>query len=187
MSVIRQNRISKYKNAFTLIEMVIVIAVISILLVIWMSFGWDQVGRLSAKVTTEYITDNFHKVHKKATTSSYNAWKQFEYVLVEFTENTEQFDIKYKYIGEYDLSTEYVYDQEKPDFVISGIYDWNASLYFAQVKILPNQISCSVLDEGDNPISNLILKFDIEVSKHCFSLEQNTCRLKKYDCSLLDD
>ncbi len=172
---------NKVTKAFTLVEMLVVIVVISILMTLGMQFWWWQIGKLSEKVATEYITDTFHRTYRNTTTSSYHNWDHFEHVKVDFTVGSWDFGVYYKYDDKDKREQEIVYDNTKPEFLISKIND--GELQSVTVKMLPNQLGCEVYDKDNEFISDLVLQFDIQVSKYCFQLDQDVCRLKKTDCT----
>jgi len=158
------------KKAFTLIELIVVICILSILFGIGMNFGNNRIVELKAQTMKERFVSTYTSLVDQRLISSYQANTRYSRLTISFASGiVSSFDGR--------VTTSLL------PFV-QGMQLSGLSLDWLPVKELnlvakPYQLPCSFSSSGDKLSFRLISRG----AQYCFSIDSATCRLREYACS----
>ena len=164
-------------NAFTLIELVIVLIIIWIMLMATMYFSWEQVQKVKNKTVKEAILAEMQSRYSRNLWSSSFAWIMYESMDVSFSWNK----INFKYNGRNTTWIENTFtDRFEIKRIIPNYNEKNDSrlseLDDISLKYTPYKISCEIWEE--NKSDNVAIIIRVNDSKdYCFEIAQKNCRL----------
>jgi len=157
---------------FTLMEIMIVIAIISILMTITMRFWSKRIDDLGYQAGKEQFISEYDKLYSQATTSNYHAWIRYDILHLILNSGTNLLN--------------YAYD--------SGAIEWiNFSIPLAlswleetRLDLQPYTLWCTIMNVVNDEIStwasvdfSLVVK---EQKQYCFSIKNDTCKLIEQKC-----
>ena len=167
-------------NAFTLIEMLIVLIIMGIMLMVTLLLSWDQIQKVRDKTVKESILAEMQSRYSRNLWSSSFAWIMYNHLDIELLSWSNEIVFSY-----------YTWDSEEP-FLINNLMDnfeikymvenynfeWNPWTWISGLKLkyTPYKISCKIWDTDD--VENLILMTRVNNSRdYCFEIRQKNCRL----------
>lgn len=167
-------------NAFTLIEMLIVLIIMGILLLMTVWLSWQQIQKIQNKTVKESILSEWQTRYSRNLWSSSFAWLLYDHMEVNLNSWDNKFEFTYVAKDEHEESKENTFtDKFNIKYIIKN-YDPNhpiEPLEKIQLKYYPYQISCMMWWE-DEKINDLTLVTKINDSQYyCFVIEQKNCRL----------
>jgi len=159
------------KKAFTLIEILITIAIISLAMVGISTLTWTQVSKMREKVTKEDFSNTYNAVLLNAIWSSnvQGQGKKNELVIYDAKVATSGFDTKPTWNSAY-----LIYRNKLP---------WNATIVFDNYSL-----GCTINGQtGENVSFELYsdsLNFDINQKQPigCYEIDLGTCKLLERRC-----
>jgi len=171
-------------QAFTLMEMVIVLIIMGILTMAVMVFSGEQISRLQWKTVKDNISATYQDHYSQNLTSSSYAGKNYESMQLRLT--TDEDRLKYHYLGN---NGDSLFEETFTDrFVVSQLISDIEGLSptaFSEVNISysPYEISCHI-GNSEASIEKIGIVFEIkEQKKYCFVIESKNCRLREVDCT----
>jgi prepilin-type N-terminal cleavage/methylation domain-containing protein len=167
-------------NAFTLIEMLIVLIIMGIMLMVTLLLSWDQIQKVRDKTVKESILVEMQSRYSRNLWSSSFGWTIYDHLDIELLSWSNEIIFSY-----------YTWDSEKP-FLINNFIDNFEIKYMAydydfesnswagtgniRLQYSPYKIFCKIWD-GDNT-KNLVLVARVNDSRnYCFEIKQKNCRL----------
>lgn len=166
------------KSWYTLLEMMIVIAVITVLLSITMRFWSNRIEELNAQSIKEEFVNNYQKFVGQSAVSNYYDWERYWLLTINIWSGYHGFDVTFsgenidKNISWFD-SAKLVVKNLSGDY---GTVD-NASLVFE-----PYKLWCEIIynNKNDKQIWTwLSFCIDIESQNkyYCYRLQNDLCKL----------
>lgn len=163
-------------NAFTLIEMLIVLIIMWILLMFTAFLSWEQIQKIKNKSVKESILSERQLRYSRNLWSSSFAWKMYDNLEVLLNSWSNEINYAYMKDDEVVINNNFtdrfelkclILDYEDGDTNINC--ENNISLYYS-----PYNISCNISDNN----KNLVIVTRINDSKdYCFEINRNNCRL----------
>ena len=164
-------------NAFTLIELVIVLIIIWIMLMATMYFSWEQVQKVKNKTVKEAILAEMQSRYSRNLWSSSFAWIMYESMDVSFSWNK----INFKYKGR--NNTTWIENTFTDRFEIKEVrpnYEQNDKRTEKNknisLKYTPYRISCNIWEDKDYDNVAIIIRVN-DSKDYCFEITQKNCRL----------
>lgn len=157
---------------FTLIETVIVLAIISFLLGMTMYFGSQRIQKLNLLTFKQQFIQKYQGVYMNSLSSSYINWQKYDKIDV-YLWDWLYYMVKEKKINLLDFS-EFVYSGMQIDSVaVSGI----------KISLIPYNIKCEI---SSSVWSGKNAKFEIshklQKKKWCFGVLNANCKMIEYPC-----
>lgn len=182
---------NKKHNAFTLIEMVIVLVVMGIMLMVTLFLSSDQIQKVKDKTVKESILAEMQTRYSRNLWSSSFAWVMYDTMDVTLYTEKNEIDFNYNPIGE----TTGVNNAFTDNFKILGIYP---NYHFENkptdesdiinLQYTPYKLSCKIWEE-DKSHDNVVIIIRVNDSRdYCFEIKQKNCRLievSKEKCTTL--
>ena len=176
-------------NAFTLIEMMIVLIIMGILLLFTISLSGDQIQKIKNKSVKESILAEMQTRYSRNLWSSSFAWKMYSTMDVKLVNWENKIDFLYNVKDGDNIENSFT-NRFKIRYITTNYYfDWTPSTSLSEIelKYSPYQISCEIWD-GDE-IDNLIIVARVNDNRdYCFEIKQKNCRLievSEEKCNLL--
>lgn len=182
------------KKWFTLIEIMIVLAIIGVITAMTMWFWWNRIQQLRYQSAKELFVDTFEQLRSSALTSSFHNKKKFALFTIQLSQNNTSLSYSY-YFDETHFDTY----QEKIDNDISienismhtgwtnkNIVENNDNISkLAILNIKPYQLSCNFSFDNGEP-EEWILSFELHIKnsnkKYCFTIPSESCRIIEVKC-----
>ena len=165
-------------NAFTLIEMIIVLIVMWIMLMVTLFLSSDQIQKVKDKTVKETILAEMQTRYSKNLWSSSFAWTMYGHLDVEFSGWNNKISFSY-----------YTWDNEEP-FLINDLTDNFKIRYITlnyneqssdvpkseivNLRYTPYKISCEIWEENENVV--IITRVN-DSRDYCFEIKKQNCRL----------
>lgn len=161
------------KKAFTLIEIVLVLLIISILLVVTMRFGSYRIGDLKAQSSKESFESYYRDLSSQNLTSSFRDGVHYE-----------RLSIVLDTAMSYQLDSWSLVTYFPQDLRIQNIFLWSQTLDFAHIVLTPYHLGCVFSSPGQHEDDTL--RFELFVpengKKYCFEIAHQTCTLREIVC-----
>ena len=176
-----KNQNKKY-NAFTLIEMLIVLIVMWIMLMVTLFLSWDQIQKVRDKTVKESILAEMQSRYSRNLWSSSFAWTMYDHMDVEIKWWSNEFLFSY-YTWDSDVPflTNSLIDSFKIRYITFN-YKYEESVKPEQsegvkLRYTPYQISCEIGgNESDN--QNVVIVTNVNDNQdYCFEISKQNCRL----------
>ncbi len=183
-------------NAFTLIEMLIVLIVMWIMLMVTLYLSWDQIQKVKDKTVKESILAEMQSRYSRNLWSSSFSGTIYDYMDVTFSWWSNEITFSY-YTGnnsEGDSEAfftnqfidKYTVKYIVPNYDFSGIPQNPISAITLQYK--PYKISCKIWNEE---YDNIVMVARVNDSRdYCFEIKKDNCRmieLSEEKCKILKD
>lgn len=163
------------KRWFTLIEILIVIAIISLLLTTVMQFSWSQIWNLRQKKEIEEFKDAFNTIITKNINSNYINKEKYTHLEINITNESKNIFLKYEN-KDHLINTGNV----QIPFVLESFNNLkinNKEEENINISLSPYIIGCTINETKDDAY------FEILSSKRsCFTIDHSTCQLKEKKC-----
>ncbi|MFA5748038.1 MAG: type II secretion system protein [Candidatus Absconditabacterales bacterium] len=164
------------KRAFTLIEMMIVIAVIAILLTVTLKFGNSRILDLKNQSSKEEFTSFYNQLYSQNLISNYQNAQKYNFMEIYLSTG-----IGYSYDGNKDI----IYNQISKDINIIGLNISGKQSDKVKLKLLPFKLGCDIINTNTN-LTGDSLQFNILVGKtqkkYCFEIGSQNCKLIQVNC-----
>lgn len=175
-----KNQNKKY-NAFTLIEMLIVLIVMWIMLMVTLFLSGDQIQKVRDKTVKETILAEMQSRYSRNLWSSSFAWTMYDHMDVELKWWSNEFIFSY-YTWESDVPflTNSLIDNFKIRYITFN-YKYEASAQpepsdSAKLRYTPYQISCEI-GEAELDNQNIVIITRVNDSQdYCFEINKQNCR-----------
>ena len=172
----------KKLKAFTIIELLIVIAIIWILMATTMKFSWDRISFLNNKNIQEQFVANFSSLQAENNMTNYHFWKIYQDLKINFVLEEDHFTYSYhnhdSAIDTRATTTEWWHYQ-----INEIILDWDTTTE-ANIFMKPYTLWCTITNKDNNDWKNLKIWILVnDAKKYCFSIESNNCKIKTISCS----
>ena len=169
-------------NAFTLIEMLIVLIVMWIMLMVTLLLSWNQIQKVRDKTVKETILAEMQSRYSRNLWSSSFAWIMYDHLDVEFS--NESNEITFSYYTWMDEQEPFLINKLIDSFEIKYMtrdykFDWGELYSVNNIKLRynPYKISCKIWDETEE-YNNLVIVTRVNNSTdYCFEIKQKNCRL----------
>lgn len=172
---------SKSKNAFTLIEMLVVIFIITIILVITMNFSGDRIQLLNNKNTQEEFITAFNDPYLLVSNSNYIDGKKYNSLDITLVQSDNKISYTYHLSDWTDKSgSNNVYNKIK---IKSLDVNWDKSNQL-KISFTPYQLWCVFNDnvQRDAQIAHIKIAVNNEREDYCFKISSQLGRLISIDC-----
>lgn len=171
---------SKKHNAFTLIEMLIVLIVMWIMLMVTLFLSWDQIQRVKDKTVKESILAEMQSRYSRNLWSSSFAWIMYNHLDVSISAWSNKIDFKYNPIND-STGIQNTFTDNFKMMRIYPNYDFegnpNMDIDSVTLQYTPYKISCDLIN-WENNLHNVVLITRVNDSKnYCFEIKQKNCRL----------
>ena len=172
-----------WKNAFTLIEMLIVICIISIILWFTMSFSWDRIQLLNNKNIEEQFITTYNDYFYSVMNSNYISWSIYDELLLSFSSWGNYIEYNFQK----DWNSVYSWTNSLSDKIkIVWLKLWSTQKNKTFIKYTPYQLWCQFFDSSDWEQINKNLHIKISVNndreEKCFQIKNTLWRLIEFDC-----
>ena len=161
------------KKAFTLIEIVLVLLIISILLVATMHFGSNRIIDLKAQSSKESFESYYRDLSRQNLTSSFRDGVHYERLSIVLDTRMS-----------YQLDSGSIVSQFPQNLSIQNIFAWSSSVDSAQIILTPYHLWCSLFANGHR-IED-VLRFGLLIpengKQYCFEITDQTCTLREVIC-----
>jgi len=175
------------KKWFTLIEMLIVIAIIGIMMGITINFWANRIQKLRYQSSKAQFVNSYEKLQSEVLTTNYHYRQHFDTFHIKFQSDLNNYSYEYQPIQK-------KYSQKIEDHVqIQNIVFLNNSekqnLEQAELVLMPYQLPCKLLLDGKLQ-EEWAIQFELNIleyaKKYCFEIDLNNCKLiekKEWICS----
>jgi len=163
------------KKAFTLIEIVIVLVIISILMAAVMRFGSNRIVDLKAQSNKEQFIWYYNDLYNQNMTSSSRDGQRYHQMVV----------VMETWIS-YILDSWAMMGNTLPNIQIQNLRltSWGTSLPIALLFFVPYQLGCDI---SDGSVTWDALYFDLKIpqngKQYCFEIKSETCKLIETRCA----
>ena len=164
-------------NAFTLVEMMIVLIIMWIMLMVTLYLSWDQIQKVKDKTVKESILAEMQSRYSKNLWSSSFWWTMYDYLDIELSKWDNKITFSY-----------YTWDSQNP-FLTNDLtdkfeirymandydFDWNTLDEADSIKLryTPYSISCKIL-EWEVERNNVVLITNVNDSRnYCFEINSS--------------
>ena len=164
-------------NAFTLIEMVIVLVIIWIMLMATVFLSWEQIQKVKNKTVKESILAEMQSRYSRNLWSSSFAGMIYDTMDITFTTWANKIDFKYNAKNSTTSGKENTFTDRfeikyiTTDYNYSGVPVSNESI---TLRYSPYQISCQI---GEDHTNVVIIARVNDNKNYCFEIPQKNCRL----------
>lgn len=169
--------VKKYKKAFTLLEITIVIVIIWILMWATMKFGGDRIGFLNNKNVKEQFVTSYDKLYSDNMMTSYYLGDIYKNLDIQFVVWADNIDYVYRwYTTDYSGSSY----TDGWSYKIDSLYLNGDAVKNLDISFMPYVLGCEI-----NGLDSQIAKIDIVVNNfksYCFEIDSNNCRIHKSVC-----
>ena len=170
--------IFKFKKAFTLIEIMIVIVIVWILMTATMRFWWDRIGFLNNKNVKEQFISNYDSIYSDTLMSNYYLWDIFKTLQIKFSVWTTWFGADYhRYNDDVIIRNTYV-DGWK--YKITKLSLDGNSMDDVILSFSPYILWCKI-----DWLDDKVLEIDLFVNdskNYCFEINSDNCRISTIMC-----
>ncbi len=162
------------KKAFTLIEIVIVLIVISILMAATMSFGSNRIVDLKAQSLKEHFVGYYNEIFRQNLTSSFRDGIKYQSLTVAFATG-----VSYSTDHQAPIS-----DQQLSDIAFSGLLLDNHPYPTIDVVFAPYVLGCSLAAASATwSLFSFHLIVPQNGKQYCFEIASQTCKLIETTCN----
>lgn len=163
------------KRAFTLVEMLVVIVVISLMIWLVMFSWWKNVTEIQFRSDKETFLSTFTKIRTNALSSNYYKDVKYESLEMEYDSNKNKIKISYvSWWTNYDLENIYF---------TNSFFSWSS---WFRISLYPYSLNCNLLyldpNINNNWMSIVQLRSKNKKYSYCFNMESSSCRLKEIQC-----
>lgn len=160
------------KKWFTLIETVIVLAIISFLLGMTMYFGSQRIQKLNLLTFKQQFIEKYQGLYMNSLSSSYIDWKKYDKI------NVHLWTWLYYMVGE--KKTDLL---DFSEFYYSGMQIDGKSVKELQISFAPYKIKCDIsssLWSWKEAKFRILHKFENKI--RCFGISNTNCKLIESTC-----
>lgn len=174
--------LNKLKNkkikAFTMLELIIVIVIISVLIWISMRFGWDRINFLKHKVSQEQILDFYNSIYSRNLSTNYFEWKIYDKLNVSLVKWRPNF--LYSYLFDDNILFSWSSFVEWWSYIIDDLKLNDKEVENIEIEMIPYNLWCKISwsDTSEATISTFVNSS----KKYCFSIDSENCRLNSISC-----
>lgn len=166
-------------NAFTLVEMVIVLVIIWIMLMATVFLSGEQIQKVKNKTVKESILAEMQSRYSRNLWSSSFAGMMYDTMDVTFSKWANKIDFKYNAKDSTLSGKENTFTDRFEIKYITTNYNYTGSSLLETgsiiLKYLPYQISCQI---GEEDNKNVVIIARVNDNKdYCFEIPQKNCRL----------
>lgn len=166
------------KGWFTMIETVIVLAIVSFLLGMTMYLWSQRINKLNDMNTKQNFVSKYQELYMNSITSSYFSWKKYDRINVDI-------DSKWFFLS---IDSWFNYSLiDLSDFYFTGISADSKVVNWFKVKLYPYQIKCDLsYSWSSNSVIvesvNFVLKQKITNTSRCFKISNYNCKIIETSC-----
>jgi len=160
-------------NAFTLIEMLIVICIITIILWFTMNFSWDRIQLLNNKNTQEEFMTAYDEQYLIVSNTNYIDWQAYNQLEINFEKDDSKFS--YNFIWSNWSTIKSGNNDILWKIKIKEICLKNSSQKKLKISLKPYQLWCTLNDSGWTAIIKIWVNDDRE--DKCFQISSQLWRL----------
>ncbi len=167
---------NKKYNAFTLIEMLIVLIVMWIMLMVTLFLSGDQIQKVRNKTVKESILAEMQSRYSRNLWSSSFAWTMYDHMNVELTKWSNEFLFSYyTWNSEEPFLTNRLVDNFDVEYITFNSEDTNpGNEPNVTINYTPYKISCKIWNSQDNVV--IITRVN-DSQDYCFEINKQNCRL----------
>lgn len=169
-------------NAFTLIEMLIVLIVMWIMLMVTLFLSGDQIQKVRDKTVKETILAEMQSRYSRNLWSSSFAWTIYDHLDITFSNWSNEILFKYytwNSEGQEPFLTNHLVDNFKIRYMsLNYDFNWNPDYNEEPITLRysPYKMYCKIWKEDEN--KNLVLVINVNNSRdYCFEIKEKNCRL----------
>lgn len=189
ISTNKTHNLPHHRYGFTLIEMVIVLAIMWILLLMTTWLSAEQIQKVKDKTVKEAILAEMQTRYSRNLWSSSFAWEMYSTMEVNFQQWLNEIGFMYNTDGE---ETKNTFTNRFEIIHLGTNYtplSESNPLENISLKYTPYKISCVIWDDSEN--KNLVIIARINDRRnYCFEIDQKNCRLTEMSedsCTTLKD
>lgn len=168
-------------NAFSLIEMIIVLIVMWIMLMVTLLLSWDQIQKVRDKTVKESILAQMQSRYSRNLGSSSFWGMMYDHLDVELLSWGNEISFNYyTWNNESPSITDNFTDNYEIKYIKTNYYfDWDAlqSIDSIKLKYTPYKISCKIWDWEDSDNNVVVVVRVNDSQNYCFEIKQKNCRL----------
>lgn len=171
--------IFKFKKAFTLIEIMMVIVIIWILMAATMRFGGDRIGFLNDKNVKEQFVSTYDTLYSNNMMTSYHLWDPYTNLDIDFVLWRAGFDYLYRWYGSANIFSDTTKVDGGEYKIVNLTVDWK-DVDSINVSLEPYILGCKI-----NWSDISIVKIDLLVNQsknYCFKINSDSCRISSISC-----
>ena len=172
-------------NAFTLIEMMIVLIIMWIMLMVTLFLSGDQIQKVRDKTVKESILAEIQSRYSRNLWSSSFAWIMYNILDVKLDNWDNKIDFTYNANGTTGVENTFV-DNFKIKYIAPNYHygdPLDDSLESITLHYTPYKIYCTIWNEDDN-YDNIAIFTRVNDSRdYCFEIKQKNCRLVEISCN----
>ena len=169
----------KQKSAFTIIEMLVVIFIVTIILWITMSFSGNRIQLLNNQNTKEEFISAYNEQFLIASNSNYIDWTNYDKLILSFSVWDDDFSYQYK-------KGDMVVKSGRNDVLwkiqIKQLFVWNESIQHLDIQLSPYELWCKFIN-GLNISKSLNASIVVSVNgnrkDYCFQISSQLWRLEE--------
>lgn len=160
------------KKAFTLLEIIIVLSIISILLTVTLRFWSNRIKDLTYQSTKEQFVATYEQLYSQTLTSNYH--------------NNIRYDTLHITLGSWAKQLSYRFDNGvvqsshiSEPFILSGLKLDDKDIENVNISMRPYTLGCTLW------ISWSMLSFTLlveQIQSYCFTINNDTCKLIEKKC-----
>lgn len=167
----------KPKNAFTIIEMLVVIFIITIILTITMNFSGDRIQLLNNQNTKEEFISAYNEQYLIVSNSNYIDWTNYDKLVISFRSWDKDFSYKYK-------KGDAVIKSGRNDVLwkikIKEIKLWNDNVEDLDIQLTPYELGCKFTpNPNKDPLAQIIVSVNSDRKDYCFQISSKLWRLEE--------
>lgn len=167
----------KNKEAFTLLEIVMVIVIIWVLMWATMKFGWDRIGFLNNKNVKEQFMASYDKLYSDNMMTSYYLGDIYKNLEINFVVWADDFGYVYKWYNTTYSGLAYV---DGGNYKIDKLYLNSDEIKNLNISFVPYVLGCKI-----NGLDSQMAEISIVVNNsknYCFEINSDNCRIQKSVC-----
>lgn len=173
---IRNQNISH--NAFTLIEMMIVLIIMWIMLMVTLYLSWDQIQKVRNKTVKESILAEMQSRYSRNLWSSSYAWVMYNSLDVTLSEWDNKIDFIYNTSDTTGVENTFI-DNFEIKYITFNPNDVDPEKKSVlNIKYFPYKISCEIVWDDEQANDSVFIVTRVNNSRdYCFEIKQKNCRL----------
>ena len=167
----------KSLNAFTLIEMLIVICIITIILWFTMNFSWNRIQDLNNKNTQEEFITAYDEQYLIVSNSNYIDWEHYDQLQISFKKDSTNFSYQYIWsVGDEKTTIKSGANNVLNKIKIKQICLRNQEISWLNIQYTPYELWCKLNGEKAwKAVIKLWVNNDRE--DYCFEISSQLWRL----------